>query len=397
MRWYLAGNVCSNVGTWLQNTAQILLAFELTRSSSGVALVVAGQFVSPLLLGPYAGVLADRFDRRRLLLVTHFGSALVSAAMAALQAAGSLSLPVLAGGAVLIGVGYTFTLPALAAFVPTLTGPADTQAAMTLHGVSSNAGRALAPVLGGGLVVVAGYGWAFALNALSFVAFAAVLLRLRPRRSGQVQRARLLDGFRAVRADRRIAVLLVMVAVATVATDPPLTLGPSMASEALGTADTVPAYFLSAFGLGTLTASLLPERRMTLRSTAGRLGLLGIAVIAFAVAPSTPVAVAAAALAGAGFLLVGAATQTLLLGRAAPGAAGRVMAVWTIAFAGSRPIATAADAWLAGIAGPRISSAMLALPAVLTATVVVGLRASVRGRVWALRVLRGPLPAAAGK
>ncbi|OLB64074.1 MAG: hypothetical protein AUI10_12595 [Actinobacteria bacterium 13_2_20CM_2_72_6] len=176
LRRYLAGNVCSNIGTWLQNTAQILLAYQLTRSAAGVGLVTGAQFVSPLVLGPWAGVLADRLDRRRLLVVTHVVSAAIAAVMATLQLSGRLTLPLLVAGALAIGTAFTFTLPTLTAFVPTLVPEKDTQAAIKLNTVSFNVGRALAPILGVGVITLVGFAWAFALNAVSFLVLAGVLL-----------------------------------------------------------------------------------------------------------------------------------------------------------------------------------------------------------------------------
>src|SRR5487761_943198 len=89
-RWYFGGAVCSDLGTWVQNTAQVLLAYHLSHSVLTVALVTCAQFTSPLVLGPWAGVLADRFGGRRTLLWTEFCSALIAGAMAVLVLAGRM-------------------------------------------------------------------------------------------------------------------------------------------------------------------------------------------------------------------------------------------------------------------------------------------------------------------
>jgi MFS family permease len=388
LRWYLAGNICSNLGTWLQNTAQILLAYHLTRSVVGVGLVTGAQFVSPLVLGPWAGAFADRFDRRRLLVTTHVASAVISIGMAGFQFGGRLTLVPLVIGALAIGTAFTFTLPALSAFIPTLVPEEQTRPAMALNAVSFNVGRALAPVLGVGVITTVGFAWAFVLNAISFVALAVVFLMLRsPKTKRDSQPPRLLDGLRIAFRERRILALLMIVALVTITTDPPLVLGPSVAREVFHVPEIRAAYFLAAFGAGTVVASLLPSRGPSLRGSATYLFLLGAAITFFAFTTNIWLAIVAVGVAGAASLLVGTAAQTLLLKLSGPQRAGRVMAVWAVAFAGSRPVATAIDTWLAGTVSARLSSFLLALPALVVAGVILILRTSKRGHEWGHRVL----------
>lgn len=388
MRRFFIGNSLSNVGTWLQNTAQILLAYQISHSAGAVGLVMGAQFVSPLLLGPVAGAVADRFDRRQILLVTHLGSAGVCSLMAVLQFTGSLDISALVGGAFLVGVGFTFTLPALTALVPALVPRAERRSALAMNGVSSNAGRALAPVLGVGVVLTIGFAWAFVLNAVSFLVLAAILTRLRPRHQSPAKRAPLLDGLRIVSRWRRLQVILLMVAASTVATDPPLVLGPSLATG-FGVSETASAYFLAAFGAGTIIGSLTRSRWQGLGEAGGYLAMLGCAIVCFSLASTLWVAIVAVTVAGMASLLVGSATQALILDLVGASQAGRVMAVWVIAYVGSRPLATAADSWFADIVGARTSGVLLALPSLAIATVILGLKASERGRRWGKAALRG--------
>jgi len=397
LRWYLAGNVCSNIGTWLQNTAQILLAYQLTRSAVGVGLVTGAQFASALVLGPWAGMLADRFDRRRVLVATHVASAAVAAVMATLQFSHRLTLPLLMTGALAIGTAFTFTLPALSALVPTLVPEEKTRAAIALNTVSFNVGRAMAPVLGIGVVMTMGFGWAFLLNAVSFVALAGVFVVLRPRAVvREARRPRVLDGLRIALGDRKILFVLCMVALVTITTDPPLVLGPSLARE-FGVPEVWSAYFLAAFGTGTLAGSLLPARKPNFLTAGCYLGVVGVMIMVLPHAPNFGLAIAFVGVAGAASLPVGSALQTLLLGLAGPHRAGRIMAVWTIAFAGSRPLATAWDTWLAAQLGTSWGVLVLAAPAVLVSVAVIYVRRSEprrelarawlrRGPFWPLRV-----------
>jgi MFS family permease len=372
-RLYFAGSVLSNIGTWLQNTAQVLLVYRLTRSVLAVGVVTCAQFSSPLLLAPWAGMMADRVGTRRVLMTTQLISAVIAALLAALQFGGMLKEPFLIVGAVLIGLAFTFTLPALSVMVPTLVPEADTKAAMAMNSVSYNIGRALAPVIGVVVISTIGFGWAFALNAVSFVIFTATLLAVHPRAVAAAApgRSRITDGFRIVWSEPRIMLLLAMVAAVTVAADPVLVLGPSLARHVFGASDVWSGYFLSALGAGTILGSFLPTRQATLRGAAAFLGLLGVAIVSFALAPTIWISVVAAMAAGMACLLTGAATQALLLSHAGPRRAAKVMAVWAIAWAGSKPVASLADGWLAGIVGVRATGVLFAVPAIVPALIMV--------------------------
>jgi predicted MFS family arabinose efflux permease len=364
-RWYFAATVCSNLGTWLQNTAQMLLAYRLTGSVMAVGLVTCAQFSSVLFLGPVAGMLADRArDRRRLLVITQYGAALVAGGLAILYAFDRLDQRMLIVGALLIGLSYTFSLPMFNAIVPTLVPEEDTKAAMAMNTVSYNIGRAVAPVIGVGMVLTIGFTCAFALNAVSFVILACVLQIVRPSTAERpAQPSRLADGFRLLRGDRGIQLLLVTVAAATVATDPPNVLGPALAAKEFGHADTWAGCFVAALGAGNVLGAFVPTRSISLRWAGLYVGLLGLAMLAFILAPWLWMSLVAGVCGGVAALLTGATTQTLLLQRAGPARSGQVMAVWAIAFAGSRPIASVLDAALAGATSVRIAGAVFAMPA----------------------------------
>ena len=111
-RWYFSGSVVSNLGTWLQNVAQVVLAYQLTRHSVfAVGMVSCAQFSSPLLLGPWAGKLTNRIGNWRVLIVTQCLSVAIAAALAALELIHALTVPLLYTGATLVGLAFTFALP----------------------------------------------------------------------------------------------------------------------------------------------------------------------------------------------------------------------------------------------------------------------------------------------
>jgi MFS family permease len=204
-RYYFIGSATSDFGTWLQNTAQVLLAYRLSHSVLVVGLVTCAQFSSPLVLGPWAGVQTDRFGGRRVLLATQWTAAAAAGLMAALAFAGPLNEWWLGCGAIASGLAFTFSLPARNVTVRRLVPPGEVRAAFAMDSVSYNLGRAVAPPLSVVLVTTLGFGWAFAANALSFVAFAACLVvaghgqPVERRETSQLK-----DGFKVARHDGHI-------------------------------------------------------------------------------------------------------------------------------------------------------------------------------------------------
>lgn len=366
-RRYFAGSLVSNTGTWLQNTAQMLLAYHLRHSVFTVGLVTCAQFSSPLLLGPWAGVVADRFGSKRTLLATQMVSAVITVMLAALEFSHLLGEGPLLIGAFATGLMFTFALPAQSVIVPSLV-PSDDEAkaAMAMNSVSYNAGRALAPALGVVIVTTLGFGWAFTLNAVSFCIFAIVLLRVRPCRALPAPvRSRVRDGFRICWDEPKIMLLLVMVAMVTFADDPVLVLGPALAHH-VGKPDDWSGYFLSALGAGSVLGSFLPRRKsQSARRAATALALLGISIMAFSVAPWIWAGVAAAFAAGVAGLVAGSAAQAMLVGLAGRDRALRVMGLWTVAWAGSKPIASIIDGGLPSLVGVQVTGVILALPTLL--------------------------------
>lgn len=373
-RLYFYGSVVSDLGTWLQNTAQVLLAYRLAHSVFAVGLVTCAQFSSPLVLGPWAGVMADRFGGRRTLLGTQIVSALIAFTLASLEFAGCLTEAGLVTGAILSGLAFTFALPARNVTVRRLVGGDEVRAraAFVMDAVSYNLGRAIAPLLSIAVVHWFGYGWAFAGNAVSFVAFTVILWRAgrfgTPERR---QRSRVMDGFRIAANDGRIMVLLMMVAAVTVADDPVLVLGPALANH-LGVSVSWSGWFIAALGGGSVFGSLRRSKhRPSLRLAATALALLGGCMVVFVMAPWVWLSVIAALGAGVTCLVANSATRTLLSKSAGPTRMAPVMAVWAIAWAGSKPIASLLDGSLAGWIGVHWTGLVLAVPALIPIIVMI--------------------------
>jgi predicted MFS family arabinose efflux permease len=364
---YFAGSLVSNLGTWLQNTAQMLLAYRLTHSAFAVGLVTALQF-SGFLFTPWTGALMVRLGSRKVLIAAQLVSATMAALLAMLQANGGLTEPLLMVGALITGWAFALALPVQNAMVSTLVPKNNIKAAMAMNSVSYNAGRALAPALCVAVVETIGAQWAFALNAVSFIVFAVTIAAVHPPAAQQAT-GRSLDwkAFRIAWSQPRILLLLAIVASVTLADDPVLVLGPSLAHQVLGVSNAWPAYFLSALGLGTLLGALLPAGPATSHRAAVSLLVLALSALVFCAGFAAWVSLMAAIAAGAAALLTSAATQALLLEKAGADQAAKVMALWALAWAGSKPLASFADGTLASHFGVFAAGFLLAMPALAVA------------------------------
>jgi MFS family permease len=363
---YFGGSLLSNSGTWFQNIAQVLLVYRLTHSSFWVGVVSFAQFAGILLLAPWTGAAADRMDRRSLILITQVSAAVISGVLVALVATGRGTLPVVIGLALLLGLTTAFSTPALQAMIPSLVPREDLGAAIAMNSVTFNLARALGPVLGAITVAQLGIPWAISVNALSYLLFAAVLLVMRPAEQGppSVERPRLRDSIRIIRANQRLTTLLLVVAAVSISMDPVSTLTPAFATRLFDSPDTYAGYLIGAFGLGAVVASVVPIRVSTNpeRHIARMLMLLGSGIVGLALMPTLVGAFATLAVAGFGYLSGQAGATTLLQLGVSDRERGRVMALWSVAFLGSRPFAGLMDGALATALGPRLATALMAIP-----------------------------------
>ena len=394
---YFVGNLLSNCGTWLQNIAQAILIYRLTGSTFLVGVVNFAQFISAFVLTPWAGSAADRFDRRRLILVTQVGATAVSAVLAALHGAGLATAPVVIGLVLLLGITFAFAVPAIQAMIPDLVEREDLPSAMAMSSITFNGARAIGPVLGAVVVAGWGIGAAFVINAFSYLALVVGLLAVRPRQASGTTPAtafRMRDSLRLVRDDTALLALLMVVAAISISQDPVSTLTPGFSSEVFDRADTVTGLLVGAFGAGsTLAAATAASRaRDPVRLLAPGCVLMGVAMLGFALAPSLPFAFAALLLGGYFFMLTNTGATTSLALEAAPEQRGRVMAMWSFCFVGTRPVASLADGALASAVGLRFAAVALTVPVVAAGVAM----AVLRRRVPRLRQIGTgpPVPAA---
>lgn len=367
------GNVVSNAGNWLFNVVAAVVVFQLSRSALLVGMVSVAQFVPSVVLAPLAGAVSDRLDRRRVLLWAQAGSALAASGLAGVVLLVGVEglpgpWPILAAAAG-IGVGQAFAVTALNALVPALVDDHELEAGIALTSLTFNLGRAVGPAASGLLLATVGPDVAFVVNALSFLPLLGALLIIQPRPTpaapaDQDRSAR--AGWRFVRGERRVLGLLVAVAAVGFAIDPVITLAPPLA-DALDGGDVLVSVMVTAFGVAAVPGALLSSRLQGRHGglAVGRAGtsIVALGLTVAALAPHPAVAVAGFAACGTGFVLA-VTSVTSVLQRAIPDVLrGRVMALWSVAFLGSRPLAATVDGAAADAFGPRPAFAIAVLVA----------------------------------
>lgn len=385
-RLYAAGGVVSNIGTWMQRVAQDWLVLLLT-ANSGVALgITTGlQFLPILLLSPYAGAIADRFPKKRLLQTMQVAMALPAAALGLLAVTGLAEAWHVYVIALLFGVATAFEAPARQAFVSELVSPDDLGNAVSLNAASFNAGRIVGPAVAGLTIAAFGSGVeatgvVILLNAASY---GAVLLALSGVRGGllrpDVDSARrpgmVRDGVRYVRGrPDLLLVLAVMFFVGTFGLNFQLT-SALMATEVYDKGAGEYGLLGSTMAVGSLAGALLAARREN-----PRLRLVVLAALAFgaveitiAVMPTYLTFVALTPLLGiTAMTTITAANTTVQLG-VPPELRGRVMALYLMVFMGGTPLGSPLVGWVAEAFGPRWSLAGGGLASILGTLLCVAL------------------------
>src|ERR1700727_879738 len=177
-RRFVAGQTISLVGSWTETVAQAILVLQLTHSGVWLGLATAARYAPVLLLTPYAGVIVDRYDKRRILLFTQSALATASLVLGLLVVAGAIRLWIVFAVALAFGVATALDNPARLAFVPEMVGRRLTRNAVTLNSTLVNVGRGAGPIVAAALVATVGVGWCFVANAASFAAVICSLLIL---------------------------------------------------------------------------------------------------------------------------------------------------------------------------------------------------------------------------
>jgi MFS family permease len=373
-RRYIAGQSVSLIGTWMQMAAQSWLVLSLTGSATALGVIIALQTLPVLVLGPYGGVVADRVDKRRLMVILQGAMGVQALILGVLTVSGVVRVWEIGALAVLLGLNNAFENPARQAFMLELVGSESLRNAVSLNSVLVNVARVIGPAVAGVLIATVGEGPCFLLNAASFVAVIGSLATLERsaihpsppsgRRPGQLR-----EGLRYVRRTPELGVPLAMMAlVGALAYEFQVTL-PVMAKQGLHVGATGYGFMTAAMGVGAVVGGLFV-------ATKGRTGLptlvlaasaFGVVLGAACVAPNLPTELVALALAGGASISFMATGNTTLQLSAAPDMRGRVMSLWFVAFQGSTPIGGPIVGWVMAQAGARAGLGLGGATCLLTA------------------------------
>jgi MFS family permease len=339
------------------------------------------QFIPILVLAPWAGGAADRWNRRSLLLVTQTCAIVLSGGLGLLAWQGLAPPAVVIADAIALGVVSAFSAPAQQALIATLVEEPEVPTAVALNSMTFNLARAVGPASAALAVEYLGIPAAFGINAASYLVFVGALLLIGPQPQESADRAmgHMRASIELLRRRPQLVVFLVIVAAVGFASDPVNTLAPAWA-HAFGQKDTFGGYIVGVFGAGAVTAAFVVAGRVggSRRRMFATLLLLGGGMVLFALTPWLALALPVLFVAGFGYLASNThATSRLQLG-VDPWERGRVMALWSVAFLGLRPFASLLDGALAGAFGVRVAAVVLALPA-LGCAAWVAMRARTRG------------------
>ena len=352
-RLFFMGQLVSLVGSWMQTVAIGWLVLTITNSATQVGLITAVQFVPTLLGSMHGGLLADRIDKRRILLWTQTALAVQAAALAVLALTGHASLPVLYALAIVQGCIITIDNPTRQAFVSEMVGPDELTNAVGLNSAMFNTARIVGPALGGVLITAVGTSTCFVINAVSFLAVIAGLLAMRPaelHRPEPAERAKgqLREGLRYAWQEPTLRMVFLMIAVMGTLAMNFMVVLPVVAKQVFhGHADTY-GYMSAAMGLGSLIGALVAAARAkpSVRLLASASVAFGVTMLLDAVAGSLALEMVALFLTGITSITFMASANATLQLTSRPEMRGRVMAIYMLLFLGSTPIGGPLIGWI---------------------------------------------------
>jgi len=373
-RLFFYGQLVSTTGTWMQAVALGWLVLRITNSGVAVGVVTALQFLPMLLLGTYGGVIADRLDKRRVLVITQSGMAVSSAALAAVTIAGADPLWAIYLLTFVSGAFFAVDMPVRQSFLSEMVGHADLPNAIALNSAMFNTSRVIGPALGALLIKLVDVGPCFAFNAVSFAAVIAGLMMMRPEdlhRSAPVVRAKrqAREGLRYVWQTPELrATILVMAVVGTLAFNFTVVL-PVLAKFTFhGDAGTY-GLFSSLMGVGSIVGALAVASKLppSAKLLVGSAFVFGVLMIASAFAPTLTSEYVVMVLLGASSITFMATANSTCQLSSVPEMRGRVMALYGLVFLGSTPIGGPIVGWISQSFGPRYGLAVGGIATVVAA------------------------------
>ena len=347
-RLFFLGQLVSLIGTWMQSVAQAWLVYRLTGSAVLLGTVGFASQIPVFLLSPLGGVVADRRDRRRVLLATQAVAMVLALTLALLTLSGRIEVWQVLTLAALLGVTNGFDIPARQAFVVELVGRQDLVNAIALNSSMFNGARIVGPAVAGVLVAAVGEGWCFLANGVSYVAVLASLaaLRLPPRAAPAADRAsplaQILEGWRFVTRTAPIRALLLLLGLVSLTGMPYAVLMPVMAEDVLHAGASGLGLLMGSSGLGALAGALVLARRTSLRGlgtwVAWAALAFGAALIVFSFSRHFWLSVVLLLPVGFAMMLQMASSNTLIQSMVPDELRGRVMSAYSMMFMGMAPV-----------------------------------------------------------
>lgn len=371
-------NALSNIGTWTQRVAQDWLVLELTHNDAAtLGLVTAMQFLPAMLLSLYGGLLADRFSKRKLLLLTNFGAGLSSVVLGLLVVTHSVALWHVYALALLLGIFTAIDSPIRVSFTSELVGKDDLANAVSLNSANFNVGRLVGPALSGYLIYYFGTGPSFLINTATYAVMVATLLVIRDKDlhiATKPQRAnKLAEAFTYVRGRRDLMLVMLTVLFTT-------TFGLNfqifialMATKEFGMGPEQFGALGSILAVGSLSGALIAARLEKHRTTKNILRgatLFGVLVMASAYLPSAVMYAAMLPIMGATVLLTLISANTYVQSNTDSALRGRVMGIYLMIFMGGTPIGSPLIGFLASAFGIRATIMFCGVVVLLAALIL---------------------------
>ena len=379
-RLFFSGHAVSVSGTWMQRVAQDWLVLELSDSAVAVGIATSLQFLPVLFLGMVGGATVDRVDRRRLLIATQSVSAALALVLAVLSLTETIQLEMVYGLALALGLVTVFDVPGRQAFLTDMVPPDDYVNAQALNSTIHNVGRFVGPAIAGVLIATAGVGVAFLLNALSFVAVLAALLRIDSsklrRTATTVERSpgQVREGFRYVWAHPDLRACMFLIAVVAMFGQNFRVVLPVLARDTFGQGAEAYGWLTSALGVGAVLGALAAagRQRLTSRSLLRWTIVFGAVNLLASVVPNLGVALVAMVGVGIANITFNTLGRTLLQLRAEPQMQGRVIALHGMVFLGSTPIGGPLLGWVCEQWGARAGFLVAGCTALVAALPFIG-------------------------
>jgi MFS family permease len=381
-RLFLSGQFVSAVGTWMNFTATGWLVWEITHSGSALGLNSALQFGPVLLFGAFGGVLADRFDKRRILIVTQSSYALVSIALATLVGTHVIELWMVYGLSILSGLITSIDNPSRQSFYVEMVGESSLTNAVSLNSAAFTGARVIGPAVAGLVIASAGMAWCFGLDAVSYLFVLGALIAMRPAELHAQPRTtrekgHLMAGFRYIWTTDELRRPLIVLAVMFTFVFNWQVLMPLLAEVTFHAGPREFGLLSAGAGVGAFIGAITTAHA---NRTPGvrRLGmfclLVGATMFVVAGAPTLVLAIVAMVPLGYAAMCFMITGNTLLQLNARPQARGRVMALYGMVFLGSTPIGAPIAGWLGQLLGPRMEFAVMGVVALGVGAVVLLLR-----------------------